>query len=355
MKETRKQQLITTAIHILAWSLLGLILFYFTVLNGGSITRGSRLIALIIYVAAVYYLNHFLLIPKLLLKRKFWAYGASICVLFFLATLVPASPPPPPPDMIPDFPRPRGPFGRTLNRETLPRLILFMATLLSTLLSITFRLIGHWNKRERQQTQQQAQQLQTELNFLKNQVSPHFFFNTLNSIYALTESDPELARKVIHRLSKMMRYLLYESEETNRVSLGKEVEFLESYIELMKVRLPDSVTVNYRSKVIQPSAMLPPLLMIPLVENAFKHGVSLKKPIVVSIELEQLEGMARLTTENEILEGSAFKEEGGIGLTNLRRRLEIIYDNDQYELMTLKENNTFKAQLSINIWPSSAS
>lgn len=358
MNESRRRQVVTAAIHVIIWLLLVVVVVYFGSVESIRSEKGAQLVSLLAFMAAIYYINHFLLIPRFLLKRQFAAYALFTLLLLLVAWFAPdflseptqLNPGPP------DLPRHLGMRGGRIPRPPRsPRFLLPFMTLLTTLLSVTLSLISNWQSRDKQEANMQANQLKTELTFLKNQISPHFFFNTLNSIYALTETDPEQARKVIHRLSKMMRYLLYESEQSQRVPIHRETDFLDAYVELMRIRLPESVTVEYETNIQNPGVFIPPLLLIPLVENTFKHGVSMKEPVTIRILLEQKAGSIELTTTNALITASEALEKGGIGLTNLRRRLEIIYSPQDYALTINEENSTFEAQLKLKTWDSTAS
>lgn len=200
---------------------------------------------------------------------------------------------------------------------------------------------------------QSAQRLQiekqeAELNYLKSQTNPHFLFNTLNNIYSLARDKSDLAPESILRLSKILRFMLYETNGTY-IALEKEIKIISDYIELEKLRYDDSLNVNFNYNIEDMKQSLPPLLLIPLVENAFKHGVSETRNMpFVDIHLEVKNrhltfivknSVERIGTEDEIKEN--------IGLTNLRRQLELLYR--EYDLSLKHENSYFTALLKINL------
>ena len=181
----------------------------------------------------------------------------------------------------------------------------------------------------------ERRQVATELSLLKAQINPHFFFNTLNNIYALTLLDGEQARAALHRLSRMMRYVLYESP-AGHTRLSQEISFLRDYIELMGLRLTNKVQVKLETPdpaghgPLSPDPLIAPMLFQPFVENAFKHGVSATAPSCITIQLRQPSAHAvELCVRNTLFpERPADADEpGGIGLANTQRRLDLLYPN----------------------------
>ncbi|WP_460502192.1 sensor histidine kinase, partial [Hymenobacter agri] len=177
----------------------------------------------------------------------------------------------------------------------------------------------------------ERRQVATELSLLKAQINPHFFFNTLNNIYALTILDGDQARAALHRLSRMMRYVLYESP-AGHTRLSQEISFLQDYIDLMHLRLTTKVQVRFeRPDPLSPDPFIAPMLFQPFVENAFKHGVSATAPSVISIELRQpTASTVALCVRNTVFpdrpaDADADDEPGGIGLVNTQRRLDLLY------------------------------
>ena len=191
----------------------------------------------------------------------------------------------------------------------------------------------------------ETQNLQTELDYLKYQINPHFFMNTLNNIHALVDIDPEKAKGTVLELSKMMRYVLYESNKRT-VTLWEEIDFLQHYIELMKLRYTDRLELIISiHKEELPPAHVPPLLLITFVENAFKHGVSYQEPSFIHITMDVFEGKLRylvVNSSHKAPEG----EPHGIGLENVHKRLQLIYDQ-QYTLDIQTRVNEYQVLLLI--------
>lgn len=174
-------------------------------------------------------------------------------------------------------------------------------------------------------------QVTAELSNLRSQINPHFLLNTLNNIYALTAFDQQRAQDAIMQLSKMLRHMLYDNQQDN-VKLSEEVTFLENYVNLMKIRLPQSVDVQFNTRLCNPDRRVAPLLFISLVENAFKHGVSPTEPCIVHINMEQPEdGLLIVTIENSNFPKTESDRSGhGVGLQQVQRRLDLAY-SEHYE------------------------
>ncbi len=172
----------------------------------------------------------------------------------------------------------------------------------------------------------EKEQLSTELRTLRTQVNPHFFFNSLNTIYALTEANPPVAREAVHRLSKIMRHVLRETERES-IALSEEIAFMGHYVELMKMRLPAHVQVQYSFPEPGTDLRVPPLLFIPLLENAFKHGVGVAKECLIRIELKRSGTRLHLHVRNPNASGrpGATAEDKGAALADVRRRLQLLY------------------------------
>lgn len=185
-----------------------------------------------------------------------------------------------------------------------------------------------------------------ELLHLQNQVNPHFFFNMLNNIYGMVEKDTEKAKEIILKLSDLMRYSIYEGEKTT-VKLSEEIVFLKNYIDLHKMRYHKNVDVQFNTDV-EEDVVIIPLLLIILVENAFKHGVEhLMESAFVHINLTMRNGTLDFEIENNFDEDEV-KKSKGIGIKNLKRRLDLLYPN-HYQLNFTKSNSIHKARLTIQL------
>lgn len=212
----------------------------------------------------------------------------------------------------------------------------------------------------------EKQSLEQQLEYLKYQINPHFFMNTLNNIHALVDIDPEKAKETILELSKMMRFVLYEGNKKG-VPLDREIAFLQNYITLMKLRYTDKVRITVDLPQALPNKEVPPLMFITFVENAFKHGVSYRQAsfidISIAIEAANHHGLTRTESpESDTASGNqmqklAFRcsnskipasedKHGGVGLTNVKQRLDLIYGKD-YTLDIKDEAETYTVNLTI--------
>lgn len=195
-------------------------------------------------------------------------------------------------------------------------------------------------------TQIEKHALERQLQYLKYQVNPHFFMNTLNNIHALVDIDPERAKASIVELSKLMRYVLYEGNN-KLIPLSREVQFLRNYVQLMSMRYTGNVSISLDVPEVLPDSMLPPLLLVIFVENAFKHGISYRTKSFVEISLQPHGDHLLFSCRNsrpEIKHDENMK--GGVGLSNVRRRLDLLFPND-YTLDIKEEEDTYTVKLEI--------
>lgn len=199
--------------------------------------------------------------------------------------------------------------------------------------------------RERQKIIDQRN-LEQQMEYLKYQVNPHFFMNTLNNIHALVDIDPERAKTTIVELSKMMRHILYEGSK-KLIPLTREVEFLNLYVQLMRLRYTRKVHINVDVPPQLPELKLPPLMLIIFVENAFKHGISYREESFIDIKV-RVENKRLLFSccNSKPTQVQRTNEKGGMGLQNVRQRLELLYDDD-YTLDINDGEKTYEVKLDI--------
>ena len=191
----------------------------------------------------------------------------------------------------------------------------------------------------------QVEKTNAELALLKAQINPHFFFNTLNNLYSLTVNHSEKAPKVILKLSEMMRYTIYEGKNET-VSLKKEIDYLQNYIDLHKIRYQKKVDINFSHKILSEKDTVTPLLFIILLENAFKHGVETQSDnAFIKMHLESDDKAIIFTIENNF-DAAEIPEENGIGLENLKHRLKLIYPN-KHEFNISEKDSVCKVNLII--------
>lgn len=301
----------------------------------------------------VFYVNYFYFVPHLLLdeQRKMMRFlllnVALICLLLFsreiYAQLLP------PPEMVIER-------KMHIHPSFWPWLLFhfrgFLSLAFLAFMAVVVRLSVQWQMAERARSEAELGRREAELKNLKNQINPHFLLNTLNNIYALTAFSPQQAQSAIEELSRLLRYVLYENE-SETVTLEKEIEFLESYVELMRLRLPSSVSVatNFDAVKTDGQAFVAPLIFISLVENAFKHGISPTSRSFIRIRVDYNSSKCQLVfvcQNSNHPKTSKDKSPGGIGLKQVLQRLEHSYPG-RYEWLYGTENDgaTYSSQIKI--------
>ncbi len=209
------------------------------------------------------------------------------------------------------------------------------------------KLIRNREKQKIVEQQLIKEKLQSELHFLRAQINPHFFFNTLNNIYGLARRQSENTAEVVMRLSKLMRFILYECT-SDKIPILQEIKVLEDYIELEKLRYNERLKVEFKKEVDDYDQEIAPLLLLPFVENSFKHGASeMRFETEINIELVLREKKLFFSVSNK-KEVDLKKNEKGLGLQNVKRQLELLYP-EKYELIVEDEEDTFKVQLKIDL------
>ncbi|MDE6492901.1 MAG: sensor histidine kinase, partial [Lactobacillus sp.] len=219
--------------------------------------------------------------------------------------------------------------------------------ILTVALAVALKLSSKWRNLQQRHKEMLAAQRTTELDNLKSQINPHFLFNTLNTIYALITVDQAKAQNAVHRLSALLRYTLYENEKT--IELRKEADFIINYVELMRMRMQSrkiNVTVQLDE---HDNTHVPPLLFIPLIENAFKYGHTAPSDSSIDISIIVSDSQIICRTRNRFVSSETSMEKtksSGIGLANLRRRLCLLYGNNA-SLRTTVNGDCYIATLSI--------
>ncbi|WP_161492777.1 sensor histidine kinase [Spirosoma sp. 209] len=220
------------------------------------------------------------------------------------------------------------------------------------LMNIGYSLVTSWQNSRRRQQALIQQRIQAELDALKAQVNPHFLFNSLNNIYgtAIVENSPRTAES-IQQLSGIVRYVMEESRQKT-TDIQRELRFIDDYVELQRVRIPDQANIRIDTDIQwdERPAQIVPLLLNPLIENAFKYGISIQQPCFVRIRLRVQDNSLHLGIENSILPRTDLEKGTGLWLANVRQRLALAYPN-QHTLRITDQNDTFSVDLSINLSP----
>ena len=317
--------------------------------------------------AILFYINYLWLTPRLFFRQKKLLYFVSSVSLVVLMTLVNIKtfdlfmhPGPnhgkqfemPPPSNINDSKdfRSQNPVSMSHKRpsKNWPTYNFLLTTLLISGFGMGLGFSDKLIQNEKQRKDAEKEKLNTELAFLKNQINPHFFFNTLNNIYSLVQINVDDGQKAILQLSKLMRYLLYETEKGDK-RLSEEIAFMKTYIELMKLRLSDKVEVSVEFPENYTDVMIPPLLFLPYIENAFKHGISYRRSSFIKILMKIDSGVIKFECSNSIGKTEdAQKSLPGIGLENARKRLAILFP-EKHEMRVTETETTYSMGLSIQI------
>ncbi len=210
------------------------------------------------------------------------------------------------------------------------------------------KLAQQWMWAEEARRNAEAARADAELSNLRNQINPHFLLNTLNNIYALTAFDTQKAQESIQELSRMLRHILYEYQQPT-VPLKDEIEFIENYVKLMKIRLPQTVEVTFTTHYTKSNVEVAPMIFISLVENAFKHGVSPTKPSFIHISIEADERTITCDIQNSNHPKAAGDHSGhGIGLQQVQRRLELsYYEQYTWEKGVTPDGSTYRSRITI--------
>ncbi|MBN2487158.1 MAG: histidine kinase [Bacteroidales bacterium] len=354
--QQKKRKLLVLTLHIAAWAVIFFVpLYLFSSDNKPDKIFIARIYLRTFIFALLFYVNYFFLIPWLLFKKKQLAYylsaSAFMIVLYFANTEANR--------IINESPIVQHQFEE-FNKikdeiKFMPKkpwrfdtYNFFFTAILITGFGIGLRMSVRYYENEKKHKELEKEMLNSELAFLKNQVSPHFFFNTLNNIYSLVEINTKDARKAILQLSKLMRYMLYESEQGN-TRLSTEIEFMRNYIELMKLRLTEKVSllVNFPDQF--DDINIPPLLFIPFIENAFKHGISYRDNSFIMIDIVANSNNITFICKNSLgISKDVVKENSGIGLENVKKRLALLFP-EKYKLSIKQDETTFSVFLKIDL------
>lgn len=283
-----------------------------------------------------FYLNALFLVPRFLNKNKYWQYVLSVLVTFAVILVIQAF-------LFIYF---RNPLHFNLPNHILFNLFVFLFFLAS---SIAYRFISDKSKADRIAKEKENENLKTELSLLRSQASPHFMFNVLNNMVALARKKSDQLEPSLIKLSSLMRYMVYEADE-EKVALEKETEYLQSYIDLQKQRFGKNVLFNVSLNELDNNYELEPMLLIPFVENAIKHGTGFIENAQIDIELKVKNNILHFLVRNKYNDSADEVKDktSGIGLTNVKRRLNLLYDKN-HTLLISKKDGWFTVSLQLNL------
>ena len=293
------------------------------------------------FYALIVYVNLLWLIPKYLTSKKFGIYVGLLLLGVFILTPIKI--------LIQVLLLAGEPSFQLyyIKNQSYYFLSMFLVGSTSTLYNIMIE----WFRHQSEKLELKTQTMRSELKFLRSQINPHFLFNTLNSLYALTLKKSDDAPEIVLKLSEMMRYMLYECNE-RRVPLFKEIAYVKNYIDLEKLRQHNQVDININIDGEVNNQTIAPLILIPFIENSFKHGLNSQiKHGYVNIDLVLTDNHLNFTVKNSKLSNEPrkdYKKSGGIGLVNVKRRLNLIYP-DQYHLKIRNEPNNYTVTLDLKL------
>jgi sensor histidine kinase YesM len=300
-----------------------------------------RLVTFAAVLIPIYFFNVYFLLPRFLIARKYFIYFVIIVISSFVVIeiarvmqqiLLELQ-------QIPKIMRPPPPF------------ILPLALLLG--IGTSLEMVLQWESQKRKQETVEKEKIAAELSFLKSQINPHFLFNTLNNIYSLAERNSDQTGHSILLLSNLMRYILYDTSE-GKILLSNEVKNLEEYIALQRLRIADvnTVSIEFINEVSSGKILIEPLILIPFVENAFKHGVSYTHASFIKIEIATKHNFLIFKVLNskksQQQTGKHKEKEKGVGIANTMRRLEILYPS-LHELKIENERDYYSICLTIRL------
>jgi hypothetical protein len=301
----------------------------------------------------VFLVNVYLLVPLFLFRNKYLLYGsgAFLLVVLVIGTMLATDPrlAPYPDSATP--PSTIGPDTGLPRQHNRPPHMVVIDNLIITILVIgagtAAKVVTKWLDEQALRKDIEKEQLKTTLTLLRHQVSPHFFMNTLNNIHALIDTNTDHAKDAIIRLSLLMRYLLYDSAE-GTTTLSKEIDFINSYVSLMRLRYPDGVDIQVRTPAHLPATQIPPMLFVSFLENAFKHGVRYQSPSFIHIDITLQPGQLSCSMRNSKHDTGMIQEHeyNGLGIENIKKTLQLLFQ-DRFMLNIMDGPEVFEVQLRI--------
>lgn len=328
--------------HLIIWMLIFGLWFFLRYEDYPTESMAFKVTVIkVLDLALMVYFTNYLLIPKLLYKRNYFLFAVSFLLMIAVSSVIKMNilgqvtnnP------YLMDF---SGNMKARIYDNVIPHFFLVMA-------GAAFKLMMDYNKMQQRMVEMAKEKAEAELNFLKSQINPHFLFNSLNSVYFLIEKNNVDARGALHKFSDMLRYQLYEMNES-AVAIEKEVQYLQDYIDLQKLRRDDNFNIDFTCSPDVKEFSIQPLLLIPFVENAFKHVSHNKNRVnFIKLELSKANDEFKFNIENskEPVEKITEKH-SGIGLANVKRRLDLLYPG-KHKLTIDNGIDIFNVALSLNI------
>ena len=332
MKKIQAKELWMLFAQLLLLSLIMLSPALISFISSGDFSLAKKSLWITLFWLApsmiVYLANYHLFAPLLWFRHRYWLFGIANMVLIAICNLHLFH------NDISDLP--------DYARASFSSFIIISLLLCLMAMSIAVGVRYMMRRQERREKEVEA-----ELAWLKNQINPHFLFNTLNNISCLAQIDGAETQEAIMQLSDLLRYAMYESNKP-KVHLDGEVEFMRNYIELMKLRCNEKTTVDTQFTILNPQQEVAPLLFISLVENAFKHGVNSNEPATIDIRLTQEgDSLVFLCDNTNNPKPTKDRSGSGIGLANTRRRLDLLYPGRYIWEQTITPENIYHVKITI--------
>ncbi len=324
--------------HFLFW------IFYtfFWVFVSGELTQldtYKNAVIIVAFHAILSYFNAYILVPVFLQKKKYLSYLLAL-VLSISAICFPLA--------LVFYGLNQGSVGVNDIWDVKFFLVNYVSATYTVAVTMIIRLYFQWHRREQQNRELEKINKETELKYLKSQINPHFLFNSLNSLYAKSLKKSDDTPDLILKLSDMLRYLLYETTD-KKVPLQHELDYIKNYLELEKIRLTDKNSIFFEVIGSSEDIEIEPMLFIPFIENSFKHGISNflgNGYIKCGVYIDENKILFLVENNYSDKKRNLFPETGGIGIVNVRKRLELLYPNE-HELQINDSNGVFKVELKI--------
>ncbi|RZK73524.1 MAG: hypothetical protein EOO85_17155, partial [Pedobacter sp.] len=345
MTTLSKSKLITILVHFLIWSVFGIgIFFYLPIFSGVDIHYSfwTRQVFTFSLLVIAFYVNTFFLVPRIFLKNHPLYYIALVIGIVIAIVILDGWS-----DQLLNLQRffDEAYLNRMMKQilahrgDNILQLFTLIMSVLVLGISTSLAVVRKWQRDKRRREELEREKITSELSFLKAQINPHFFFNTMNNIYALTQVDADMAGQAIHKLSRIMRYLLYETPQGHAL-LSQEISFVKDYITLNQLRVTKAVTINANIPNQVEDMPIASMMLLPFLENAFKHGVSANQKSNIDIVILQRNKELDITISNSVFKdaNASLDTSSGIGLMNTRRRLDLLYAG-KYSLETCKFDN----------------
>jgi len=327
--------------HLFFWMLVFAVWYFLRVDDYSTRTKAFKVTCIkVAELALMIYITNYVLIPRLLYKKHYAWFAIVFIVMVFCSSILKMNI-----------------IGRVINSSALinwsvnlkkslydniiPHFFLVIA-------GAAVKLMLDYAKLQQRMIETAKEKAEAELNFLKSQINPHFVFNSLNSVYFLIHKDNQEAREALHKFSEMLRYQLYEVKD-DKIPIEKEIHYLKDYMDLQQLRKDEKYAVQFNCAADVKGFSIEPLLLVPFVENAFKHISHFSdKPNFVKVDMLRVNNNFGFSVVNSREEQRTMEQHGGIGLNNVKRRLELLYPG-KHELKIDKAEETFTVQLNLQL------